>query len=78
MFEDDLALAVMVVAEERAKHLSASEELAEVGIRSATDADLLAWLAATPRQRRSLRLAWAVMVASPEPAWKKPNGRTSK
>lgn len=48
---------------------AAAAELEAMGI-TPSEADVLAWCSASPKDKHRLGLQWAVMRASPEPEWK--------
>jgi len=69
---DELALTALTA---QMQNIVATRELADMGI-TGSPADLSAWLAATPKQQRSLALAWVALIGTPEPDWKKsPRGK---
>ena len=49
---------------EQFKRTNAAREMAELGIEKASPADVEAWLAYTPQQRRRASLMWAILNAS--------------
>jgi hypothetical protein len=65
---DELALVVLTAQAER---VVATRELADMGI-TASPADASVWAKATPKQQRSLALAWVALIGTPEPEWKNP------
>jgi hypothetical protein len=68
---DEIALTVLTA---QAQRIVATRELADMGI-TGSPADVSAWIAATPKQQRSLSLAWVALIGT-EPDWKKqPNKR---
>jgi hypothetical protein len=48
----------------------AESELAELGITTPSPADVVAWINASPKQRESLAVSWAVLQTTREPEWK--------
>jgi hypothetical protein len=72
---DEIALTALTA---QVQTIVATRELLDMGI-TASPADVSAWLEATPKQKRSLALAWLAMIGTPGPDWKKsPRGKVTR
>jgi len=68
---DELALTALTA---QVQHVVATRELGDMGI-TGSPADVDHWLKATPKQQRSLALAWVALIGTPEPDWKRSRGK---